>query len=54
MNKTQKQILKAIHQIDATWGTDINEDDDNNDDDNEDYLHANTDNEPDFQEEEEE
>ena len=53
MNKTQKQMLKAIHQIDGTWGTDNNDDDDDDDDDNEDYLHANTDNEPDFQEEEE-
>ena len=54
MNKTQKQILAVIHHIDATWGTDINNDnDDDDDDDDEDYLHANTDNDVNFQEEEE-
>ena len=48
MNKTQKQMLLAIHRIDATWGNDIYDDDDD-----EDYLPADTDNDPDFQEEEE-
>ena len=46
MNKTQKQMLAAIHRIDATCGTDINND--NNDDDDEDYLHAITDNDANF------
>ena len=40
-------MFATIHRIDATWGIDINNDDD------EDYLHANTDNDADFQEEEE-
>ena len=31
MNKTQKQMLVAIHHIDATWGADINNDDDDDD-----------------------
>ena len=48
MNKTQKQMLAAIHRIDAIWGTDIHNDDDGDDDDDEDYLHANTDNDQDF------
>ena len=47
MNKTQKQMIAAVCRIDATWGTDINIDDDD-----EDYLHANTDNDKDFQEKE--
>ena len=49
MNKTQKQMLAAIHHIDATWYTDINNNNNNN---NEDYLCGNTDNDPDFQEKE--
>ena len=49
MNKTQKQMLAAIHSIDATWGTSTNNDDDNDDNDS----HVTTDNEQDFQEEEE-
>ena len=52
MNKTQKQMLAAIHRIDATWGTDINHND-HDDTDNEDSSNANTDNDADFQEEEE-
>ena len=47
MNKTQKQMLVAIHCIDATWGTNIN-----NDDDDDDSLNINTNNDADFQEEE--
>ena len=43
MNKTQKQMLVAIHRIDATWGTDIINNNNNNDDDDEDYLQVNTD-----------
>ena len=52
MNKTKKQMLAAIHRIDATWGADINNnnDDDNND---EDYSQANTDNDANFHKEEE-
>ena len=50
MNKTQRQILTAIHRIDATWGTATNN---NNDDDDDDDSHVNTDNDADFQEEEE-
>ena len=49
MNQTKKQILVAIHRIDANWDTDINNDDDCD----EDYLYGNTDNDLDFQEEEE-
>ena len=49
MNKTQKQMVAAMHRIDASLGTNIN----NDDNDDEDYLHVNTDNDPDFQEEEE-
>ena len=48
MNKTQKQMLAAINCTDTTWGTAIN----NDDDDDKDYLHADTNNDPDFQEEE--
>ena len=63
MNNTQKQMLAAIHCIDATWSTDINHDNhnhdndnDNDDDDNdedEDSSNVNTENDTDFQEEEE-
>ena len=49
MNQTQKQILAAIHQLDANWDTDIN----NNDNHDEDYSRGNTDNDAEFQEEEE-
>ena len=51
MNKTQKQMLAAIHRIDATWGTDIIINNNNNND--EGYSQANTDNDADFQQEEE-
>ena len=34
MNRTQKQMTAAIHQIDATWG--VHDDDDDDDDDNND------------------
>ena len=46
-------MLAVIHCINATWGTDIiiNNNNNNDDDDDEDYLHANTDNDADFQEE---
>ena len=50
MNKTQKQMLAAIHSINTTWGTSTNND--NNDDDDND-SHVNTDNDQDFQDEEE-
>ena len=58
MNKMQKQMLATIHCIDATWGTDINNNDhfdgdDDDDDDDEDYSQANTDNDADFHKEEE-
>ena len=48
INKTQKQMLAVIQCIDATWGIDINNSYDDDDDDDADYLHANTDNDPDF------
>ena len=48
-NKAQKQILAAMHRIDATWDTDINNNDDDNDGENTYYLHRNIDNHPDFQ-----
>ena len=51
MNKTQKQMITAIHLIDATWGTDNHNHDDNDYDYN--FLNTNTDNDADFQEEEE-
>ena len=50
MNKTQKQMLTAIHRIDASWGTATNNNDADADDDS---LETNTDNDADFQEEEE-
>ena len=56
MNKTQKQMIAAVCRIDATWGTNINNDDTDDDDDDDDekgYSHTNTDNDADFQEEEE-
>ena len=51
MNRTQKQIVAAINQVDAIWATD-------NDSTDEpggalDCSYDNTDNDPDFQEEEE-
>ena len=46
MNKTQKQMLAAIHSINATWDTSTNN---NNDDDD----GTTTNNDQDFQEEEE-
>jgi len=51
MNRTQKLMTAAVQRIDATWG--VVDDDDNNDDEAEDYSHANTHNDQDFQEEEE-
>ena len=50
MNKTQKEILAAIHRIDAMWGTDSNNND--HDDDDDDSSNTNTDNDAGFQEEE--
>ena len=49
INKTQKQMLTAIHHIDALWGTATTNDDDDDDD----SFETNTDNDSDFQEEEE-
>ena len=51
MNWTQKQMFATIHYIDANWDTDMNNNNNNNDDD--DDSHGNTDNDPNFQEEEE-
>ena len=45
MNKTQKQMLTAIHCLDAPWGTAIINN--NNNDDDDDSLHKNTDNDAD-------
>ena len=54
MNKTQKQMLTAIHRLDATSGTaTVNNNNNNDDDDDDDDSHANTDNDADFKEEEE-
>ena len=50
MNKKQKQIIAAILRIDATWGININNYD--YDDEEDDDLHANTDNDANFQEKE--
>ena len=53
MNKTQKQMLTAIHRIDATWGTNSSSNNNNDDDDDVDSSNTNTDNDADFQTEEE-
>ena len=38
-------MVAVMHRIDVIWGINNNN---NDDDDDEDYLHANTDNDPDF------
>ena len=53
MIKTQKQMLAAIHPLEANWGTTTTTTTTTTNDDDDDYSHANTDNDAGFQEEEE-